>query len=83
MALSFFTCSENCCQNKKKYLPLASLPNGKGPATDIDGATAGVTVAKITVDVTVDITVYVAVTTVNRAINRTKICAIMMGLLKM
>ena len=62
----------------KKYLPLASLPYGKGPATDIDGATAGVTVAKITVDVTVDI----AVTAVNNAINRT-ICAIMMGLLKM
>ena len=79
------------CATKTKQLSkrpgqaitLASLPNGKGPATDSDGATVGVTVAKVTVDVTGDLAVDVTddvnavvtadVTAVNNAINRTTI----------
>lgn len=40
----------------KWCLPLASLPEGKGPAVDITGATTGVSVAEETIDadVTVD-----------------------------
>ena len=54
-----------------------SLPDGKGPARDIVGATASVSVAEVTVGVTAD------VTALNNAINRTRICAIVIELLKM
>ena len=62
----------------RKDIHLASLPDSKGPAGDIVGATAGVSVAEVTVDVTAD------VTAVNKAIkNRTRIYAIVIELLKM
>ena len=80
----------------KWCLPQASLPEGKGPAVDITGATTGVSVAEETIDadVTVDnnvtaddpvvVTGDVAadVTAVNNAINGTRISTIVIELFK-
>ena len=74
--LNFLLISRNVCLLRKD-IHLVSLPDSKGPAGDIVGATAGVSVAEVTVGVTAD------VTAVNKAINRTRIYAIVIELLKM
>ena len=74
--MNFLLIARNVCLLRKD-IHLASLPDGKGPAGDIVGATAGVSVAEVTVGVTAD------VTAVNKAINRTRIYAIVIESLKM
>ena len=72
--MNFLLIARNVCLLRKD-IHLVSLPDGKGPARDIVGATASV--AEVTVGVTAD------VTALNNAINRTRICAIVIELLKM
>ena len=74
--MNFLFIARNVCLLRKD-IHLVSLPDAKGPARDIVGATASVSVAEVTVGVTVD------VTALNNAINRTRICAIVIELLKM
>ena len=75
-ALNFLLIARSVCLLRKD-IHLVSLPDSKGLAGDIVGATAGVSVAEVTVGVTAD------VTAVNKAINRTRIYAIVIELLKM
>lgn len=74
--LNFLLIARSVCLLRKD-IHLVSLPDSKGLAGDIVGATAGVSVAEVTVGVTAD------VTAVNKAINRTRIYAIVIELLKM
>ena len=74
--MNFLLIARNVCLLRKD-IHLTLLPDSKGPAGDIVGATAGVSVAEVTVGVTAD------VTAVNKAINRTRIYAIVIELLKM